>query len=120
MLLIAACLSGAGCGSAAGPTTLMDRPLQCTLDLASPQAKDTIERIGGLVTDDYVVRFSQSTRAGVVALVSGDTGAAFTRLSRDDGVAIVARIDDDGSAKVVGFDQVRALVDAACGPATSP
>lgn len=126
-MLLAACLAvTSGCGSDAAERTFVAKPLACDLDQSSLQAKDTIERVGGLVADDYVVRFSESTRAGVVALVSGDTRIAFDQLThRYTGVAIVAQIDksDTSDARVTGFQQIRDLVEAACPDgetATSP
>lgn len=116
-VLLAACLMAGACGSDADTTMFVNKPLRCDLDQSSLQAKDTIERVGGLVADDYVVRFAESTRAGVVALVSGDTRIAFDQLTRRyTGIAIVAQIDrsETSDARVTGFAQIRDLVDTAC------
>lgn len=90
----------------------------CDHDPSTAQAQTINEDVGGLQTDEFVVRFAESTRLGTVALVEGDVTQAYARLHGDYGVAAVAGIDDDGSARVTGFDQVRDLVDRACPPAS--
>jgi hypothetical protein len=120
-LVVFGCLMIAGCSSDPksapkhpAPTVFTAKDASCNHDQTSSKAKDTIERVGGLVTDDYVVRFSESTRLGVVALVDGDTKKAFDDLADTYGVVLVAQIEDDHTSKVTGFQQVRDLVAAAC------
>ena len=96
------------------PTVFTAKGVSCDHDRTAIDAKSTVEEVGGLASMDYEVRFSESTPAGVVALVDGDTQKAFDELSGTYGVAIVAQIEDDGTTKVTGFQQVRDLVDAAC------
>ncbi|MCW2830650.1 MAG: hypothetical protein JWP31_1342 [Aeromicrobium sp.] len=91
--------------------------ITCDHDKASAKAESINERVGGLRADAYTVRFSQSTRAGVVSLVTGDTTAAFKELTGTYGVAIVAAFDaPEDDRAVTGFEQVQRLVDAACDP----
>ncbi|MEV7395990.1 hypothetical protein [Aeromicrobium sp. NPDC092404] len=97
------------------PTALTAEGIRCDRERATAEVKDTIERVGGLVADDYVVRFSQSTQAGVVALVDGDVQKAFDELTSTTAVTIVAKFEDDTSVKVTGFQQVRDLVASVCG-----
>ena len=120
-LVALGCVMLTGCSS--DPASKPDRPTPtaftakdtaCDRDRASDEAKNTIERVGGLATDDYRVRFSQSTRLGVVALVEGDTQKAYKDLVDTYGVAVVAQIKDDGTAKVTGFQQVQDLVSSIC------
>ena len=114
-LLLGGCSSDAkGKPDRPSPTTITVKEVSCDHDRTSEDAKDTIERVGGLVFKDFVVRFSQSTRLGVVALVEGDTEEAFDELSGTYGVTVVARIDDDGSGRVTGFQQVSDLVASIC------
>ncbi|AWB91866.1 hypothetical protein [Aeromicrobium chenweiae] len=98
-----------------GNRTYQDEHLVCDHDFSSDDDKDTVERIGGLVTDDFVVKLTESTRLGVVALVEGDTRKAFDELHEAYGVAVVARLEEDGARTVSGLGQVRELVAAACG-----
>src|SRR5215216_4186186 len=96
------CLAISGCSSDPSspdrpePTMVTAKGVSCDQDETSIDAKTTVERVGGLVADDFVVRFAESTRIGVVALVSGDTQKAFDELSDKYGVAVVAQIDDGG------------------------
>lgn len=120
-LVMLGCLATASCSSDPDaaperptPTVLTTKDVSCDLDKTSLDAKSTIERVGGLVTDDYVVRFAQSTRLGVVALVDGDTQKAFDELTETYGVAVVAQIEDDGTSKVTGFQQVKDVVASSC------
>ncbi len=100
----------------ASPTIFTAPDLRCDRDRASTEAQSLNERVGGLRTDDYVVRFSQSTRLGIVSLVTGDVTAAIEELTRDYGVSLVAAIEDDGDPDTItGFQQVRDLVEATCG-----
>lgn len=96
------------------PTALTADDVSCDRDRTSPDAKTTIEQVGGLASDDFVVRFSQSTRLGVVALVDGDIQKAFDELVTTYGVAVVAQLEDDDTSKVTGFQQVRDLVASIC------
>lgn len=94
--------------------------LTCDVDRSSEEAKNTNERVGGLRTATYVVRFAQTTRLGVVALVEGDLQEAYDELTAGYGVALVAELDEhpDRSAQtstIAGFAQVRAMVEAECG-----
>lgn len=119
-LVAALCLSIGACssGSDAGPgqAVFTADDLSCDHDMRSLTAKDTIERVGGLVDDDFTVRFAKSTRLGIVALVDGDTEQAFATLHGTYGVALVATIERaDDPGRVVSFAQVRTLVAEACG-----
>lgn len=122
VVMVAGCLAIGGCSSDSeaapdrpSPTVFTAKGLSCDHDRTSIDAKNTIERVGGLVGDDYVVRFSQSTRLGVVALVEGDTAKAFKQLSGEYGVAMVAHLKDDGDPRTVtGFEQMQDLVTSAC------
>lgn len=80
----------------------------------SDDAEDTVERVGGLRADDFVVRFAESTRVGVAALVDGDVRVAYERLQGTYGVTAVARSDDEDEDHLTGFQQVRELVDSIC------
>ncbi|MEJ7633288.1 hypothetical protein [Aeromicrobium sp.] len=110
-VLLTACVALGGCSS--DPAVVSDPDLACDRDRTSLRAKDIVERVGGLTGEDYVVRFAQSTRLGVVALIDGDTSAAYKELSGDYDVALVAQIEGD-SASVTGFEQVKHLVGTAC------
>lgn len=96
------------------PTVMTAASMSCDRDRTSIDAKSTIERVGGLVTDDYVVRFAQSTKLGVIALITGDSDKAYADLTGTYDVAVVAPIDDDGTDRVTGFQQVRDLVASLC------
>ena len=121
VLVVLAGISIGGCSSGSNsapqhptPSAFTAKDVSCDHDEASADAEDTIERVGGLVTDDYVVRFSESTRLGVVALVDGDTKKAFDGLVDTYGVAVVAKAKDDGQTRVNDFQQVRDLVASIC------
>jgi len=118
-LTLGACSSGPEPGATAGgasPTVSTAPDLRCDRDRASTEAQGLKERVGGLQTDDFVVRFSQSTRLGIVTLVAGDVAAAIEELTSDYGVSLVAAIEDDGDPETItGFQQVRDLVEATCG-----
>lgn len=120
-IVLVGCLALASCSSNPDakparptPTAYTAKDVACDRDRSSMDAKTTIEQVGGLASDDYVVRFSQSTRLGVVALVDGDTQKAFDELVGTYGVTVVAQIEDDGTSKVTGFQQVRDLVASIC------
>ena len=71
-----------------------------------------MEKVGGLRTDDVVVRLARSTPAGIVALVDGDVERAYRLLHDRYGVAIVARAEGDGVAD--GLAQIERLVRSSC------
>jgi hypothetical protein len=96
------------------PTAVTATQLPCDADQSSDQAKDTIERVGGLVESSFVVRHAESTRLGIVALVDRHPAEAFAQLNKKYGVAIVATADGDRS-HTAGFAQVRELVASVCG-----
>jgi hypothetical protein len=115
------CVLAASCSSDPGdapdrpaPTAYTAKGVSCDQDETSLDAKNIIEEVGGLVSDDYVVKFSESTRLGVVALVDGDTDKAYDELTGTYHVAAVAKITSDGSGKVTGFQQIRDLVASIC------
>jgi hypothetical protein len=111
--LLALLLPLSACG--AGPSSVADPDLRCGQDRSSEAAKDVVERVGGLRTDDFVVRFARSTEAGVVALVDRDADDAYRLLHPRYGVTIVGRIgDDDGRGPADGSAQVDRLVRASC------
>ena len=95
-------------------TVLVAPGTTCDHELGTDQAQSINEQVGGLRTDDFVVNFSQTTVAGNVALVSGDLEKAFDVLTEDYGVAVVAKHEDDDSGRVVGFEQIRTLVEDIC------
>jgi hypothetical protein len=120
-VLAAATIAGCSGGSDTAPdppapTVMTAEKLTCDRDQSSLEAKDTIERIGGLVTPDYTVRFSESTRLGIVAIVDRNAAEAYADLHDAYGVEIVARDDHDRTVgRTTDFQQVRDLVDAECG-----
>jgi hypothetical protein len=114
LVLTAATAAACSGGSGETPTVRVAPDTRCDQDDASDDAKDTVERVGGLRTEDFVVRFAESTRLGVVALVDGDIGTAYERLHGTYGVAVVGRSEDKDADHVTGFQQVRELVDAFC------
>ncbi len=99
-----------GCSGA--PTTVTAPDLRCGQDQTSDEAKDVVEKVGGLRTDDVVVRLARSTPAGIVALVDGDVEQAYRLLHDRYGVAVVAHAEDDGVA--AGLAQVERLVGDTC------
>lgn len=115
-VVLATCLALGACSDVeeppeavfVAPGTTCDRPLD------TPRAQTINERVGGLQTPDFTVRFAESTRAGNVALVTGDVKKAYDMLSADYEVTVVAELEDDGSGRIVGFEQVRSLVDDIC------
>jgi CTP:phosphocholine cytidylyltransferase-like protein len=89
--------------------------LSCDNDVSSDDAKTIVEQVGGLVTDDYTVKFLQSTQLGVVALVDGDTARAFQELRDNYGVVVVTGLDEDrGPGTVSGFSQIAEIVADRC------
>lgn len=95
-------------------TVLVAPGTACDRDAATDEAQTINEQVGGLRNADFTVRFSQSTKLGNVALVTGDTEKAFRVLSEDYGVAVVALLDDAESEGIVGFEQIRTLVEDIC------
>ncbi|GAA0191259.1 hypothetical protein GCM10008944_04330 [Cytobacillus oceanisediminis] len=111
-LATAVLLLAVGCSS--GPTSVIGLDLVCDQDRSSAQAKDVVERVGGLRTDDFLVRLARSTEVGVVALVDGDVQDAYTVLHGDYGVSVVAQVADDGQGTADGLAQVDRITRAAC------
>ncbi len=99
-----------GCSGA--PTTVTAPDLRCGQDQTSDEAKDVVEKVGGLRTDDVVVRLASSTSAGIVALVDGDVEQAYRLLHDRYGVTVVAHAEDAGVA--AGLAQVERLVRDTC------
>lgn len=99
-----------GCSDAPGAVTAPD--LRCGQDQTTDAAKDVVEKVGGLRTDDVVVRLARSTPAGTVALVDGDVERAYRLLHDRYGVAVVAQADDDSVAG--GLAQIERLVRTSC------
>lgn len=118
VLGLLAALSGllSGCSSDDSPTLFTATNLTCDQDVSSDALKDTVERVGGLRTDDYTVTFAKGTRAGVIALVDGDTKQAFEDLSQYPEIGAVATVSDvKDPGTISGFAQVQQIVDDACG-----
>ncbi|WP_286689428.1 MULTISPECIES: hypothetical protein [unclassified Aeromicrobium] len=99
-----------GCSGA--PATVTAPDLQCGQDRTTDAAKDVVEKVGGLRTDDVVVRLARSTPAGIVALVDGDVERAYRLLHDRYGVAVVAQAEGDGVAD--GLAQIERLVRSSC------
>lgn len=115
--LLAFALTAASCSSDSEPKVATAPGLTCDRDPSSPEMQTINERVGGLRNDDFHVRFAQSTRLGVITLVTGDFEKAKDELIERRKVALVAEFDDDNSGKkVIGFEQIRALLDDACPP----
>ena len=114
-LILAGCSQQAEESPDDGTDTVLVAPgTTCDRELGSDQAQSINERVGGLRTEDFVVNFSQTTEAGNVALMSGDLEKAFDVLTNDYGVAVVAAYEPDDSGRIVGFEQVRAVVEDIC------
>lgn len=109
--LAVACSGG---GDRDDPSVVVADAITCDQDFSTDRAKDTVERVGGLQTEEFTVAFAEGTRLGVVALVDGDVSRAFEVLHGTYGVALVARSDDHDEDHVTGFAQVRDLVDRTC------
>jgi hypothetical protein len=106
--------SDAGAGAPSAATTVLE-PLRCDVEEATDHAKDVIEKVGGLHGDGFVVRFAQSTRLGVVALVTGDVAKAGPTLVEQYGVSVVAPWDDSvAEISKGGFRQVDRVVSEHC------
>ncbi len=106
-----------GCSSEGEQLSIITAPnVTCGQDTGSDDAKDIVERVGGLVTDDFTVKFAQGTELGVVALVDQNAPRAFQVLRDDYGVVVVAQQKADGDpGSVSGFTQVQQVVDEVCG-----
>lgn len=111
-LAIAVLLLTVGCSSEQPSVIGLD--LVCDQDRSFAQAKDVVERVGGLRTDDFLVRLARSTEVGVVALVDGDVQGAYTVLHEDYGVSVVAQVADDGQGPADGLGQIDRITRAAC------
>lgn len=106
----------AGCSSGGSATVFTAGNPACGQDVSTNAFKDTVERVGGLRTDDYTVTFARGTQAGVVVLVEGDAERAFEDLGAYPGVAVVAKVSDvEDPGTISGFAQVQQIVDDACG-----
>lgn len=115
--LVAGSLTLGSCSTAEdepGDTVLVASGTTCDRELGTDQAQSINEQVGGLRTEDFVVNFSQTTEAGNVALVTGDLEKAFDVLTEDYGVAVVAEYEDDDSGRIVGFEQIRTLIEDIC------
>ncbi|EGD43540.1 hypothetical protein ACWZJV_23140 [Nocardioides sp. WG-D5] len=88
--------------------------LTCDQDVSSDEAKDTIERVGGLQQPTWSVRFAESTAAGVVVLVAGDLEDAQPRLFDDYHVAAIVGLAED-QTRAEDFKAVREAVREICG-----
>ncbi|MFE6649330.1 hypothetical protein ACFVJS_22375 [Nocardioides sp. NPDC057772] len=93
---------------------LVNGQLACDQDVSSDEAKDTIERVGGLQQPTWSVRFAESTAAGVVVLVAGDLEDAEPRLFEDYQVAAIVGLAEDQS-RAEDFKAVREAVREICG-----
>ncbi|MFE6510174.1 hypothetical protein ACFVDI_28145 [Nocardioides sp. NPDC057767] len=93
---------------------LVNGQVTCDQDVSSDEAKDTIERVGGLQQPTWSVRFAESTAAGVVVLVAGDLEDAQPRLFEDYGVAAIVGLTED-QARAEDFKAVREAVREICG-----
>jgi hypothetical protein len=93
---------------------LVNGRVTCDQDISSDEAKDTIERVGGLKQPTWSVRFAESTAAGVVVLVSGDLEDAEPRLFGDYHVAAIVGLAED-QARAEDFKAVREAVREICG-----
>lgn len=117
---VALAVLGAGvlgaCSTDESPTVLEAPDLTCDVDFSSDVVKDTVERVGGRRTDDYVVAFAKGTEIGVVALVDGDAEQAYEDLGRLPQLAVVAEIGgEEDPGTIGGFTQVQTIVDDTCG-----
>ncbi|WP_328531781.1 hypothetical protein OG984_11910 [Nocardioides sp. NBC_00368] len=101
-------------GEAGERELLVNGQLTCDQDVSSDEAKDTIERVGGLQQPTWSVRFAESTAAGVVVLVAGDLEDAQPRLFEDYGVAAIVGLAED-QTRAEDFKAVREAVREICG-----
>ncbi|NGN92531.1 hypothetical protein G5C66_07235 [Nocardioides sp. KC13] len=93
---------------------LVNGDVTCDQDVSSDEAKDTVERVGGLQQPTWSVRFAESTAAGVVVLVAGDLEDAEPRLFDDYQVAAIVGLAEDQS-RAEDFKAVREAVREICG-----
>ncbi|MGY0537008.1 hypothetical protein ACW14X_05775 [Nocardioides sp. YJ-D4] len=93
---------------------LVNGRARCDQDVSSDQAKDTIERVGGLQQPTWSVRFAESTAAGVVVLVTGDLDDAEPTLFDDYRVAVIVASAED-QTRTEDFKAVRDAVRELCG-----
>ena len=115
-LAVVTVLSIGACSSSDDDTTVYKaKGISCDVDQASDDMKDVIEKVGGLVFDDFRVHYAEATKLGVIALVDGDAKkAADVLLSKYD-VSIVTKIGDaDSPGRQASFAQVRKLVADTC------
>ncbi|MFI5626287.1 hypothetical protein ACIA03_22705 [Nocardioides sp. NPDC051685] len=93
---------------------LLNGEVTCDQDVSSEEAKNTIERVGGLQQPTWSVRFAESTAAGVVVLVAGDLEDAEPRLFDDYHVAVIVGLSED-QTRAEDFKAVREAVREICG-----
>ncbi len=93
---------------------LVNGRARCDQDVSSDEAKDTIERVGGLQQPTWSVRFAESTAAGVVVLVTGDLEDAEPRLFDDYRVAVIVA-SSENQTRAEDFRAVRDAVRDICG-----
>ena len=105
--------SGVGATATVSSELRVAPGVTCDQDVSSDEAKTTIERVGGLRQPTWSVRFAESTAAGVVALVTGDLGAAEVRLFDDYGVAAIVG-SPEGQQRADDFRAVREAVRRIC------
>lgn len=92
---------------------LVNGQVRCDQDVSSDEAKGTIERVGGLRSPTWSVRFAESTAAGVVVVVTGDLEDAESKLFDDYGVAAIIGSSED-QARPDDFRDVREAVSQIC------
>lgn len=100
--------------SEAASELVLNGRARCDQDVSSDEAKDTIERVGGLQQPTWSVRFAESTAAGVVVLVTGDLEDAEPRLFDDYHVAAIVASSED-QTRAEDFTAVRDAVREICG-----
>ncbi|WP_143033801.1 hypothetical protein [Nocardioides sp. YR527] len=92
---------------------LVNGRVRCDQDVSSDEAKDTIERVGGLQQPTWSVRFAEGTAAGVVVLVAGDLEDARPQLFDDYHVAVIVGLSED-QTRAEDFRAVREAVREVC------
>ncbi|MFD4323889.1 hypothetical protein ACFWQC_04590 [Nocardioides sp. NPDC058538] len=92
---------------------LVNGRVKCDQDVSSDEAKDTIERVGGLQQPTWSVRFAEGTAAGVVVLVAGDLEDAQPLLFDDYHVAVIVGLSED-QTRAEDFGAVREAVREVC------
>ncbi|OIJ28412.1 hypothetical protein [Nocardioides luteus] len=100
--------------SGGGGELLLNGRVTCDQDVSSDEAKNTIERVGGLQQPTWSVRFAESTAAGVVVLVAGDLEDAEPRLFDDYHVAVIVGLSGE-QTRAEDFKTVREAVREICG-----